>query len=194
MAETLGATIISGEIAEGPGIMKARSADEFQADIDRAASALREVLPYAADRGITLVFEPLNRYESSFCIRSVEAAMLVDAVGSPNFRMMLDTFHADIEEKSLPQAVKTAGDRLAYLQVMEHDRGVPGTGHVDWYGLRDALVEIGYQGPVVMAPGGHQNANPALHLKLWHDAGTSSPDETAVEGLRFMRSVFEGVG
>lgn len=192
-AEALGATFITGEIAEGPDIMKPRSADEFQADIDRAASALREVVPYAADRGITLVFEPLNRYESSFCIRAVEATMLVDAVGHPSFRMMLDSFHANIEEKSIPQAVRTAGHRMVYLQVMEHDRGVPGTGHLDWYGLRDALVEIGYQGPVVMAPGGHQNARPALHLKLWHDAGTSSPDDTAVEGLRFMKEVFDGV-
>jgi D-psicose/D-tagatose/L-ribulose 3-epimerase len=191
VAETLGASFVTGEIAEGPGILKWRSPEDFQADIDRSAAALREVAPYASERGVTLVFEPLNRYESSFCIRAEEAVRLVDAVDSPSFRMMLDTFHADIEEKSIPQAVRTAGDRLVYVQVMEHDRGVPGTGHLDWYGLRDALKEIGYPGPVVIAPGGHQNRVPATHLRLWHDAQTSSPDETASEGLRFLKTVFE---
>ncbi len=194
VAESLGAAVISGEIAEGPGILRLRSRDELRADVGRAAPALREAAGYAADRGITLVFEPLNRYESSFCVRSVEAVQLVDAVGSPNFRMMIDTFHANIEEKSIPQAVRTAGDRLAYLQVMEHDRGVPGTGHLDWRGLRDALEEVGYRGPVVMAPGGHQSRGPARHLRLWHDAGTSSPDETAADGLRFLKALFDGDG
>ena len=191
VAEALGANIISGEIAEAPGILKWRSQDEFHADIQRSAAALKEVVPYAAERGVTLVFEPLNRYESSFCVRAADAVQLIDAVDSPTFRLMLDTFHSDIEEKSIPQAVRTAGDRLVYLQVMEHDRGVPGTGHLDWYGLRDALKEVNYQGPAVMAPGGHHVPRAAKHLKLWHSAGSPPSDELAVEGLRFLKTVFE---
>ena len=125
---------------------------ELQADIDRGAAALREVVPYAMEREVTLVFEPLNRYESSFCTRAEDAVRLVDAVDSPAFRMMLDAFHAGIEEKSIGRAVETAGDWLVYLQVIESDRGVPGTGHFDWHGLKDALEMVNYLGPVVMAP------------------------------------------
>ena len=191
VAEAIGAEFISGEIAEAPGILKWRSPEEFQADIERSAAALREVVPYAAERGVTLVFEPLNRYESSFCVCAADAVQLIDAVDSPTFRLMLDAFHADIEEKSIPQAVRTAGDRLAYLQVMEHDRGVPGTGHLDWYGLRDALKEVSYSGPVVMAPGGHHVPRAAQHLKLWHYAQSPASDELAVEGLKFLKKVFE---
>ena len=190
VAVSLGATTIAGEVVEGPGVLKLRSPAVLQTDIDRSAAALKQVVPYAAERGVTLVFEPLNRYESSFCTRAEEAVRLVDAVDSPTFRMMLDTFHAGIEEKSIARAVETAGDRLVYLQVIESDRGVPGTGHCDWHGLKDALEQVNYPGPVVIAPGGHHVERSAKHLRLWHTEASSS-DDLAVEGLKFLKTVFE---
>ena len=79
MALAFGATVVSGEKAEGPGILKFHPPDDLQVDIDFAPSALQEVVPKAAGRSVTLVFEPLNRYGSSFCFRSVESVRRVDA-------------------------------------------------------------------------------------------------------------------
>ncbi len=96
VAESLGAKGIGGAIAAAHSSFRLRRPEEFQRDLERCVAALRQVVLYAVDRGVTLVFEPLNRYESSFCTRAEEAVQLVDAVGSPALRMMLDTFHANI--------------------------------------------------------------------------------------------------
>jgi len=141
------------------------------------------------DRGITMVFEPLNRYELSFGTRVLDVARLVDAVDSPAMRMMIDSFHANIEETSFTDAFKTAGDRLAYVHAIDNHRGVPGTGHLDWGDFKAGIRGTGYDGPVVIEAIPHHVELGAMSGKIWHPPGPS-PDALAIEGLRFLKELF----
>lgn len=111
-----------------------------------SAEALGEVARYARNLGIRLGIEAVNRYETYVINTAAQARNFVDSIGEPNVGIHLDTFHMNIEEKSLPNAIRIAGDKLFHLHAIENDRGVPGTGHLDWDGLFSALAEIGYNG------------------------------------------------
>ena len=193
VVESLGGKRVVGPIGAAHSSFKLRGPEEFQQDLELCAAALGEVAPYALDRGITLAFEPLNRYESSFCTRAEEAVQLVDAVGSPAFGIMLDTFHANIEERSIADAIERVGERLVYFQAIGSHRGMLGTGHLRWDELKGALQRIDYDGPIVIEAIAHHVPLLAELGRIWHPLA-SSPDELAAEGLRFLRDLFEPVG
>ncbi len=100
-------------------------------DLARCAKNLKVVARYAEDRGILLALEPLNRFETSF-VNLTEQAHGAGRSRStrPNVKLMMDTFHANIEEKSLGKAVELAGARIIHVHANENDRGTPGTGHL----------------------------------------------------------------
>jgi D-psicose/D-tagatose/L-ribulose 3-epimerase len=191
VAAALGAPRIAGPLAAAAHSgFRLRSPAEFARDVDRAAGGLRNVADYAADHGVVLIFEPLNRYEISFGTRVQDVAQVVDAVASPHLRLMIDVFHANIEETSFPSAVEAAGDRLAYVHAIDSHRGTPGTGHLDWIGLRDALRRNNYSGPVVIEALPYQVEWLAIDGRIWHPPAPT-PDELASEGLRFLRRLLE---
>jgi len=106
--------------------------------------ALREVCEYAAPRGILLAIEPVSRFESYFLATAEEALEFCQGVDHPNIGLHLDTFQMNIEEKSLGGAIRLAGDKLYHFHLCASDRGVPGTGHIDWAEVFSSLKEIGY--------------------------------------------------
>src|SRR5690606_16677781 len=79
-----------------------------------------------------------------------QAISLVDELDSPYLKILLDTFHSNIEEKDIPTSIIKLGSRLVHVQANENDRGTPGTGHLDWVGIRQALKHIGYEGKLVI--------------------------------------------
>ena len=93
---------------------------------------LRELSTYAAERGVGLGVEPLNRFETSFINLTSQAIEVVDRVGHPACGLLLDTFHMNIEERSIGDAIRSAGPRMRQLHACENDRGAPGSGHVPW--------------------------------------------------------------
>ena len=191
VASQMGATRIVGPLgAPAHAAYKLRTPDELRRDIDTCASGLREAAAYAEDHGVLLVYEPLNRYETSFCSRVQDVARLVDAVDSTSFRMLIDVFHANIEEVSLSDAVETAGHRLAYVHAIDSHRGTPGTGHLEWNELRSALEGIGYDGPIVMEAMPYQVEWLAVAGRIWHPPAPT-PDALASEGLKFLKGLFE---
>src|SRR6185295_9781450 len=101
---------------------------------------------FAATQGVRLAIEPLNRFETDFCNTARKAVELAAVVASPAVGVMLDSFHMNMEEDDLPQAVRHAGDRLIHFQANENHRGFLGTGHLDWPAICRALAETGYDG------------------------------------------------
>jgi D-psicose/D-tagatose/L-ribulose 3-epimerase len=104
-------------------------------------------------------------------------------------KIHLDTFHMNIEEKSPGAAILGAGDLLYHIHTSENDRGTPGTGSVDWRGVRDALRKIGYKRYLVM-----ESFTPDVEIitgaaSVWRTTETSSA-ELARKGLRFLRAFF----
>ncbi|MEV4617471.1 sugar phosphate isomerase/epimerase family protein [Asanoa sp. NPDC049573] len=117
-------------------------------DADRAVllAALTELGEHAASLGVTLVLEPLNRYEDHMVNRLDEAVSLVDEVGLRSVRVLADTYHMNIEEDEPTTALVKAADQLGHVQVSDSNRFQPGAGHIDWGALLGTLDAVGYDG------------------------------------------------
>jgi len=148
---------------------------------------MRGIARFAQDYGVTLGIEAVNRYETYFINTAEQALRFVNLVGEPNVGVHLDTFHMNIEEKSLPEAVRTAGSKLVHLHVIENDRGIPGTGHVSWDPLFAALAEIKYARCAGLET--FLVATPQI-ASLTHVWRKLAPDGDTLtrEGLAFLRS------
>jgi len=111
-----------------------------------AVECLAECAKYAAGKGVCLVIEPINRYETSFIITVDDCLRFLDRVGADNCRILLDTFHMNIEEASIEASMRRAGERVAHVHVADSNRRHPGAGHIDFRSVVDVLREIGYDG------------------------------------------------
>lgn len=111
-----------------------------------SADCLREVARYAADFGVSIGVEPVTRYESYLLNTSEQAVKLLEMIDEPNVFVHLDSYHMNVEEKHFYDAIKTAGEHLKYFHMCENDRGIVGTGHVEWDGVFQAFKEIGFDG------------------------------------------------
>ncbi len=116
---------------------------------------------------VRLAIEPLNRFETDL-VNTVERGLeLCAATGRDNVGLLLDTFHMNIEEKDLADAVRLAGDRVFHVQVAENDRGTPGSGHVPWAEFFRALDDIGYLGPLTVESFTGDNDTIAVAASIW---------------------------
>ena len=193
VAVKLGADRVIGPICAAPGRLWMADAAQKQQEFERAAMNLQPVAAYAHDRGIRLALEILNRYESSFINTAEDGMRLVEAVGSPAFGLLLDTFHMHIEEKSVAAAIMRAGRHLFHVHAIENDRGTPGSGQVDWAGLIDALHQTDYQGWIVIEGFSGQVDWLARAICMWRPL---APDMTqlATDGLAFLRAEMQTRG
>src|SRR5205807_991240 len=96
------------------------------------ADVLRRAAVDAQKAGVRLGIEYLNRFECYFLTTAADAKALVQRVNHPNFKMMYDTFHANIEEKAIGPTIQSIAGQFVHVHISENDRGTPGTGHVHW--------------------------------------------------------------
>jgi D-psicose/D-tagatose/L-ribulose 3-epimerase len=186
VAAAAGATVVGGPIHEAVGQLRLLDDDARAAERERAAQSLREVADYAAGHGVALAVEPLNRFEADMVNTVGQALELCDAVGRDNVGVLLDTFHLNIEEKHIGEAIRRAGPRLLGVHASENDRGAAGSGHVPWGEVRDALAEIGYDGVVSV-----ESFTPSVaHLAAMWRPFFDDPDEFARTGLAHLRATF----
>ncbi|NCF65938.1 MAG: TIM barrel protein [Chloroflexi bacterium] len=184
--QTIGGTNLVGPIYATVGRTWQQAAEERAHDLDILVSNLRALAEYAGDRGVVMGIEPLNRFETSFINLAEQVIEVVDRVDHPSCRIMLDTFHMNIEEKSLGNAIRAAGPRLCHVHACENDRGAPGSGNVDWGGVAQALNDIQYDGPVVIESFTPDVKSIARAAAIWRPLADSS-DALAVEGQAFLR-------
>jgi len=111
-----------------------------------AVECLSECARYAAEKDVTLVVEPINRYETSFIITVDDCLHILDKVGEENCKILLDTFHMNIEEASIEGSIRRAGGRIAHVHVADSNRRHPGAGHIDFRSVVTTLREVGYDG------------------------------------------------
>ena len=105
-----------------------------------------ECVERAAEQGVRLAMEPLNRYETDL-VTNVEAGLdLVRRMGSPYFGLLLDTFHMNIEEPSIEGSIAAAGEAIFHFHVADSNRWNPGAGHLDFRSIFEALKRTGYPG------------------------------------------------
>jgi D-psicose/D-tagatose/L-ribulose 3-epimerase len=153
-----------------------------------SAECLREVAEYAAEFDIVIGLEPVNRYET-YLVNTCEQAMkLKEMIGSPNVKIHLDTYHMNIEEKSFYEATKMAAKDLMHYHLCENDRGIPGTGLVDWDGVFKALGEMNYQGYAALESFVECTEN--MNTWVWRRLAKDS-DTLVLEGVKFIQSMMK---
>ncbi|HEY52670.1 MAG TPA: sugar phosphate isomerase/epimerase [Caldilineae bacterium] len=108
--------------------------------------ALQACSRAAAPHGVRLALEPINRYETTLINNVADGLDLIARVGADNFGLLLDTFHMNIEDASIEESIRAAGDRIFHFHVADSNRWYPGAGHIDFRSVLDALFETGYDG------------------------------------------------
>jgi D-psicose/D-tagatose/L-ribulose 3-epimerase len=187
-AQTLGARNVVGPLYSAVGRTWQQTEDERRRDTDLLVKQLSSLSQYAGDKGVVLCVEPLNRFETSFMNLSSQAIAVVDRVGHPACGILLDTFHMNIEERSVGDAIRAAGERLKHVHGCENDRGAPGSGHVPWQEVGSALKEIGYDGPVVIESFTSKVKTIARAAAIWRSFAPTQ-DALAADGLKFLRAL-----
>jgi len=155
----------------------------------------QEILSQAADHAkandVTLVCEYLNRFECYFLNCAEDAARFTREVGHSHLKMMYDTFHANIEEKSITEALKSCADQMVHVHISENDRSTPGEGGVNWDESFAALKSIDYDGWFMIEAFGLALPDLAAATKIWRRMFTTE-EALAKNGLAFMKSRWEG--
>ncbi|MEM8658775.1 MAG: sugar phosphate isomerase/epimerase [Pseudomonadota bacterium] len=156
---------------------------------DRSAAAFSALHSDLERHDVTLGIEAINRFETDLVNTAAEAVAMAHASGSSRVGALLDTFHLNIEEKDIAAAIIGAGERLVHFHVSDNDRGVPGSGHVPWGTVREALAAISYDKWIV-AEMFVIAGNPAsADLNIWRDI-EPEPTEAARKALAFMQETF----
>lgn len=149
---------------------------------------LAPVVEHAVERGVRLGVEPLNRYETSLINTVDQALTALEPLLGPGLGLALDSYHLNIEERSSADAIRTAGQHLAHVQVCGSDRGAPGGDQTDWPAFVAALDEVGHTGPLVIESFTADNASIATAASIWRPLAPTQ-DELARDGLSFLRSL-----
>jgi D-psicose/D-tagatose/L-ribulose 3-epimerase len=187
-AVTMKAIAVVGPHYSAVGRQWQATPDQRKRDLERCAKNLKQVARYAEDKGITLAMEPLNRFETSFINLTEQALELVGMIDSPRVKLMMDTFHANIEEKNLGKAIEAAGSLLVHVHANENDRGTPGTGHVAWTEIAAALKKVKFSGALVIESFSTEVKEIARAAAVWRPLAPT-PDGLAKDGLAFLKKL-----
>lgn len=187
LAAAVGSPHVCGPMYSAVGKARLDDPQERAAERRRSVENLKRAAERAASVGVRLAIEPLNRYETDMVNIAEQGMELCDDIGADNVGLLLDTYHMNIEEKSLADAIRLADDRLFHFHACENDRGTPGTGHIPWADAFSALADIGYSGQVVIESFTPAVKEIARAVSQWR-ALDASGDELAAGGLRFLRS------
>lgn len=167
-----------------------------EGDWKRSVKNVRTVGKIAQECGVDYCLEVLNRFEGYLLNTCAECRQFVEEVDVPAVKIMLDTFHMNIEEDSMTEAILLAGDRLGHFHVGENNRRMPGKGNLPWYQIGSALRAIGYDKNVVMEPFVKSGGKVGSDIKIWRDlsmgAATEQLDRDAAASVAFLRNVFSG--
>ncbi|WP_425623899.1 sugar phosphate isomerase/epimerase family protein [Agrobacterium radiobacter] len=162
-------------------------------DYARGVEGINGIADFANDLGINLCIEVLNRFENHVLNTAAEGVAFVKDVGKNNVKVMLDTFHMNIEEDSFGEAIRTAGPLLGHFHTGESNRRVPGKGRMPWHEIGLALRDINYTGAVIMEPFVKTGGTIGSDIKVWRDlsggADVAKMDEDARNALAFSRFV-----
>ena len=162
---------------------KGPSDDEWKWGVE----SMQQVAEHAAKVGVTLGLEYVNRFECYFINTAADGARFCRDVGHPRCKMMYDTFHSHIEEKSTAGAIRELKDLLVHVHISENDRSTPGSGNVHWDETFDTLKEIGYDNFMVVEAFGLALEKLVPATKIWRRM-YESESQLAADALAFMKA------
>ena len=147
-----GGTLLSGVSYAGWGTPNVVM-DDKSAYWNQSVKSMKEIIKTAEDCGVTYCVEAVNRFETCLINTAKEALAYTAEIESPNIGILLDTYHMNIEENSIADAIRLVGaEKMKNFHTGENNRTAPGRGHLNWDEIFGALAEIGYKGPIVSEP------------------------------------------
>ncbi|MCC7163651.1 MAG: sugar phosphate isomerase/epimerase [Anaerolineae bacterium] len=142
LAAQFGAAVIIGGIR---GTLTGKH--EEQAETRKAfVSAVHECARFAQARGVTILVEPINHYETNLINSAFDGLALLGELQEPSVKLLLDTYHMNIEDRDLSASIQTAGKQLGYVHLVDSNRRAPGQGHLEYHPILQTLAGINYAG------------------------------------------------
>ena len=191
IAEALGARIFAGPMYSAVGKARMVPPEQRAIEWERAVANLRAVCDKAADRGVDIALEALNRFESDLVNNVDDLLRLIGDINHPAARICLDMFHMNIEEPDPEGAIRKAASKLAHVQVSENYRGTPGSGNASWDAYYRGLAAVGYNGVVSIESFTPENKELAAAVCIWRDLAESQ-DAFASDGYTFLKKWIAG--
>ena len=184
VAAELGASVLGGPLLAPIGYLPAHRPTDDESKW--AIEAVQRLTPLLERYEMTLSIEPVNRSETFFLRTASDVLNICRAVAHANVGVTIDSFHANIEEKSIPEALESLGPYLKHVHLSENDRGLLGTGHIDFEAVAHSLRRMNFAGVVVVEGFGYSPDE--LHSPgfLWASPDVA-PEDMAIEGLTFLR-------
>ncbi len=184
VAADAGIRIVAGPLYSPVGYLpgRRRTADEWK----WAVEGFQSVGDTLAANDVTFAIEPINRFETYFLNTAADAAKLAAQIGHPNIGILFDTFHANIEEKNIAAAYHTVGPYLKHVHTCENDRGIPGSGHVEWEEVFQALRQLNYDGWLTIESFGFALKDLSAAAAIWRDI-ERTPESIAFDGIQFLK-------
>ncbi|HTA29013.1 MAG TPA: sugar phosphate isomerase/epimerase [Candidatus Cybelea sp.] len=186
--EGLGCQSLIGVVYSTVGRADPVPRKEYRQQWKTVVRNLREVSKYAAEKGKQIALEPVNRFETDFINTCDQGLAMIEDVGNPALKLLLDTFHMNIEEKNLAASVRKAGSRLGHFHACGSDRGTPGKDQTDWPSIAAALKAIDYRGDVVIESFTSDVKVIARAAAIWRKIEPTR-EEIAYKGLKFLKQM-----
>ncbi|EPH45693.1 sugar phosphate isomerase/epimerase family protein [Streptomyces aurantiacus] len=185
-AHAVGAPVVAGPVYAAVGRTWRMDPAERTSAYEEWREHIAPVVEHAAQAAVRIAVEPLNRYETSLLNTVAQTLDALEGLPGDSIGIALDTYHQNIEERSLPAAVEAAGHRIGHVQVCANDRGTPGADHLDWAGFLRALRAVGYRGALCVESFTAHNDAIAVAASVWRPLAPSQ-DALAADGLSFLR-------
>ena len=183
-AAALGSSLLSGPYHSAIGVFSGSVPTETEWDL--ALEGIREMADLAQACGLSLALEYLNRFECYLLTCANDVRRFLGDLDHAACKMMIDMFHANIEETDLGAAIRDSGEALVHVHISENNRGTPGSGHNRWDQIFPALHDINYAGWLTVEAFGLALPEMAAATKIWRRMFTSE-EELARDALSFMQ-------
>ncbi|MCL4692957.1 MAG: sugar phosphate isomerase/epimerase [Candidatus Hydrogenedentes bacterium] len=180
----LGAETVAGPIYSPVGRLVGRGPTDQEKDW--AVEGLKAAAKHAEGSGVALSVEPLNRFETYFLNAEADAVELIKRIDSKAAGILYDTFHANIEEKGVADAIKTGGNLINHVHISANDRATPGEDHVHWADTFATLKSIGYDGWLTIEAFGAWLPELTGATCIWRKMAPSE-EHVARNGLKFIK-------
>ncbi len=164
-----------------------------QREYDNIVKALKPAAKHARKLGITLGIEPCNRYETHLLNTSTQSLKMLEMIDEPNITIHFDTYHMNIEEKGIGAGLRAAGNKCAYIHMSESDRGVPGTGTINWDDIYRTLADINWKGRLVVESFVALPPEIAGALCVWRPVAKDR-QELLAKGVPYLRGLAKAHG
>ena len=117
-----------------------------ESTLEDLADSIRELADHAAGRGMELLMEPLNRYETDLVKTLADGVQFIESVGAENVKLLADLFHMNIEETDPAQAILNCPGNIGHVHFVDSNRRAAGLGHTDYAPIAQALSATGFDG------------------------------------------------